>query len=121
MSWLDELKVGDKVIVSRIHYRDSKKSLHVIDRITPSRQMVVSGYEHSKFKNGEKMGERSWGNYTILEEWSQEKQDTIVAANRRFRVSQHLSSFDYRTLTLEEREEVFSIVSRHGKVQGLPP
>jgi len=122
MSWLDELKVGDKIIVVSSYCGTKDTAIRKVERITPSRQMVISGYAETKFKNGSKMGESgSWGTHTYLIEWSQEQENKIRIDKRCGIILHHLSSFKYDKLTIEDREEIFRIVSKYGKVQGLPP
>lgn len=47
--WLNNLKVGDKVIVVTKHYNSRGYEIRQIDRITPTRQIVIDG---RRFKNG---------------------------------------------------------------------
>lgn len=47
--WLNDLKVGDKVIVVTEQYNSRGYEIRQIDRITPTGQVVVDG---RRFKNG---------------------------------------------------------------------
>jgi len=121
MSWLDELKGGDKVIViPRSSSWRPERRVHTVERITPTRQMVLSGKPTTKYKDGDEMGMGTF-NASSLMRWSQDEDDKIIATKRSDTVTRYLQSFDYRKLSVEEREEIFRIVSRHGKVEGLLP
>lgn len=73
--WLKNLKAGDKVIVSCGGYGFNMK-LHTIDRITPTGQMIISGY---RYKNGERVGSYGrWDRRPYLTEATQKNIDKII-------------------------------------------
>ena len=47
--WLNDLKVGDKVIVVTEYYNSRCYEIRQIDRITPTRQIIIG---EMRFKNG---------------------------------------------------------------------
>ena len=57
--WLDSLKVGDNVVFYRSHYGTVDYSIVKIERITPTRQIKLEGYD-TKFKNGEMIDTSVW-------------------------------------------------------------
>lgn len=65
-NWLDKLKVGDKVFI-RYNY-DGSLWLSEVERITPTRQIVVDGM---RFKDGRHAYSRYYANF--LEEATPDK------------------------------------------------
>jgi hypothetical protein len=58
-TWLNGLKVGDKVALLYRHYEDERYSIEKIEKITPTRQIKIVGYE-TKFKNGDMIDTSPW-------------------------------------------------------------
>jgi hypothetical protein len=58
-TWLNGLKVGDKVALLYRRYGETSYSIAKIEKITPTRQIKLDGYA-TKFKNGDMIDTSTW-------------------------------------------------------------
>lgn len=110
--WLAGLKVGDKVVVEYKSGFGAKthRRVSVIERITPTRQIKVRGFEE-KFRKGE------YTNYTnynsirrILLKLTPELEKEIRETDDRDRLARKLNDFKFHTLPYEKVKQVADIL-----------
>jgi hypothetical protein len=107
MSWLDELKEGDEVIVAgdRI-YSDS---ISKVQRLTKTQIILEKG---GKFRrdNGSCLPYDAW-HYTFLEEATEERKAAIRVANKRHGILKLIREFDWSSLSTEVLEKVVELIA----------
>ena len=104
--WLLDLKIGDKVIVSRRGSYQSKKVSEVL-KITPTGRIKTPAYEFNH--KGEAIGDWGWSS-PYLGEWSQSLEDEIKNAEKKKGLVKYFQSrnFDFYDFeTLENAKKIF--------------
>lgn len=104
MTWLDELKIGDKVFVKSIY----STRLATIKRITPTGQININESSVKFNRYGKEMAHQGWG-HSYLSEWTQEEETELIRIADRKQILYKLSKFDYNILTDEELHQVLKI------------
>ena len=110
MVWYEELKSGDKVIVTN---RWSGDRIEVVDKVTPSGQVKLIGTS-KKFKHGRQMG-ASGTAIPHLEEWSQEKEDAIKRAVVRRRMVNTLRDFKFNDMSDDDLSRCYILSKKYVK------
>jgi hypothetical protein len=112
MVWYEELKSGDKVIVSSMWNGDR---VEVVDKVTPSGHVKLIGTS-TKYKNGRQMGASRYG-VPYLEEWSQEKEDTIKRGVVRRLMVNALKDFEFSDMSDEDLSRCHILSKKYMKVE----
>lgn len=104
--WLKSLKVGDKIIVDSTGLYGSGESVHTVEKITPSWQIKVSGYD-SKFKNGQMLG--NWR--FKLVKWTNEKEEAIKYGCANRAMASQLLKYDFTKLNNDKLSRIIHIIN----------
>ncbi|WP_268623920.1 hypothetical protein [Paenibacillus alvei] len=102
--WLDSLQVGDEVIVSSPY----RKSIANIERITPTRRIVVGNITFNS--SGMEMA-ASWSPHSIWEVTPEKREEIHRAAM----IGKLTSQTKWYTCTTEQLETVLSILEGDSK------
>jgi hypothetical protein len=108
MSWLDELKVGDKVFYGSMYW----KHTDVVEKITPSGQIKLAGCESKFRKDGRQFGSSGYDSIR-LSQWTQEEEDEMKRERRRAVRTRYLRSFNFDKMDDTDLETVFSIARKY--------
>ena len=103
--WLNELEIGDKVIVISTRYHGNDK-VAAVTRTTKT-QVVVEG--HGKFtkKNGSEFGK--YGSHVIVEA-TQERAAKIEEKKLRGKLTDKIDACDLARLSTEQLQQITSII-----------
>jgi hypothetical protein len=103
MSWLDELKVGDEVVVSGRHSK-------YIDKITKVMPMSVEvGNRRYRKTDGIERSDDIWDRTHIIE-CTPERKEAIRNRDRRIRMANHCRGTDWNKLDNERLERIVAIL-----------
>lgn len=104
-NWLNNLKVGDKVIVENMNW----KRITTIEKITPTRQIKLVGYNR-RFKDGSQIGSYGY-NVPWLSEWTQEKENVImINATKKRELLTHIKNCDFSMLSINTLEKIIKTI-----------
>lgn len=106
MSWLTDLKVGDKIIYCE-SAPSSREGLETVARLTPSR--IFTKHQSFRKEDGYRVGRDRWSSCRI-EEWSPEKENKIIRRLRRRARIRLLSRFDFFSLSDDQLVRVTDII-----------
>jgi len=105
-NWLDNLQVGDKVAVEHIYGGTTLYRIAHVERITPTKQIKVSGDE-TKLKDGAQVGNNnSWMHSYYLKPITKE----VLEAIEREKLLARISKYNWRELGTEQLREIKKIV-----------
>lgn len=103
--WLNDLKVGDKVIVVTEHYGSRGYEIRQIDRITPTKQIVVDG---RRFKNGELPTSDIWSPVRVY--LIQATEDEIARVNNiKYKQSVFRKLRELKSITYEQARAIAEV------------
>lgn len=104
--WLKSLKVGDKIIVDSTGLYGIGERLHTVEKITPSGQIKVTGYD-SKFKNSQMLG--NWRFQLV--KWTREKEEAIKYGCANRAMSTQLLKYDFTKLSNDKLSLIIQIIN----------
>ena len=107
MSWLDELKPGDKVIQ---HSQSGGEKWRWVSRTTKTQ--IIIGDDRFRRKNGYRIGDEGYYR-TYLREWTQEWQDKRDMAQRIASLKEQITE-SIEDAPLEILERIYAILAESG-------
>lgn len=105
MSWLDELKVGDKVLINH----------DITSTVTgeTKTQWLVKWHDiECRFmkNNGRKFGDKDQWRPTYIHQWTQEAEDRIKAEHERKNVLYRISCVNWKNIPTETINKIIALL-----------
>lgn len=108
--WLENIKVGDKVIV---HSGGPLRNdcIDIVERLTKTQIILSKTSSRFRREDGDVVGEHSMWNTTYLKEAKQDDIDNIITNNKLRKLNRDISSFtNIKDLPIESLEKVWKVM-----------